>query len=65
MIMVWILGLGAAAAAQLASLLASSKLAVANGADLDVTALPAARITGRVDKASTADPTWAAFMRGM
>jgi hypothetical protein len=55
MILLWILALGLGAAAQLASLLASSKFATANGSDLKTAA----------GTSGAADPGWTAFMRGM
>jgi len=64
MILLWILALGLAAVAQLASLLASSKFAIANAPDLGTVALPATDTAIRRN-ASAADPGWTAFMRGM
>jgi hypothetical protein len=59
MILTVVLGLGASALAQLASLFAVAKLAVANGPSVDLQ--PATRRQA----APSADPAWTQFMRGM
>jgi hypothetical protein len=67
MISVLALLLGLGAAAQLATLFASSKLALAYGPAVDVTApLPARTgLQHNSDASGAADPAWASFMRGM
>jgi hypothetical protein len=66
MILTVFLGLGATALAQLASLFAVAKLAVANGPSADVTVSRySPRPVSRPQADRSADPTWAQFMRGM
>jgi hypothetical protein len=65
MILLSVLGLALGTAAQLVSLLASSKFAAANGPDVGTMTLPAARTSIRHSGATAADPGWTAFMRGM
>jgi hypothetical protein len=65
MILLSVLGLALGTAAQLVSLLASSKFAVANGPDVGAMALPNPRTSIHHNGAAVADPGWTAFMRGM